>query len=432
VSPTLPRLPLAPDPLRRIHVRRDLAAITTVAEEAEPTAGGMTEESIEKIWQSALSLYRSGAHPAVAVCVRRNGVVVLDRAVGHARGNGPKDDRDTPKVAATPGTPFVVYSIAKAITAIVVHLLDERGVLHIGDRVAEYIPDYGCHGKEGVTIAQVLAHRSGVPSLPREAIDLDRIGDPDFILEHLCAAKPSTRPGRNLSYHATSGGFILAEVVRRATNGRDIRQVLEAEILDPLGFRWNSYGVRPEDIDAVAKDELTGPPMLPPLSTLLTRALGLPLDELVALTTDPRFLTAIVPAANIVTTANELSRFFELLRCGGLLDGKRILEPRTIRRALTEQSHLEVDLSLGFPTRFSLGLMLGAKRLSLYGFDTDEAFGHLGFTNMMGWADPERAISVGVITSGKPALYPEMHRFYGLLTRITKESPKAPAGERAF
>ena len=431
MSPTLPRLPLAPDPLRRVHVRRDLAAITTVADEAPAADGGMTDENVEKIWKAGLSLYRSGAHPAVAVCVRREGVVVLDRAIGHARGNGPKDDKDTPKVAATPETPFVVYSIAKAITAIVVHLLDERGALHIGDRVAEYIPEYGANGKEAVTIAQVLAHRSGVPSLPRSAIDLDRIDDPDFILEHLCAAKPSTRPGRVLAYHATSGGFILAEVVRRAT-GKDIREVLEAEILRPLGFRWTSYGVRPEDIDAVARDELTGPAMLPPLSTLLTRALGLPLDQLVALTTDPRFLTAIVPAANVVTTANELSRFFELLRRGGELDGKRILEPRTIRRALTEQSHLEVDLSLGFPTRFSLGLMLGAKRLSLYGFDTDEAFGHLGFTNMMGWADPERAISVGVMTSGKPALYPELHRFYGLLSRITKESPKADPADRAF
>ena len=429
MSPTLPRIPLAPDPLRRIHVKRDLDSITTIGAEANPAEAGMTRDGVEKIWKAALSLYRSGVHPAITVCVRRNGIVVLDRAVGHARGNGPKDDKDTPRVLASPETPFVVYSISKAITAFVVHLLDERGALHIGDPVAEYIPEYATHGKETITIAQVLAHRAGVPSLPREAIDLDRLGEPGFMLGHLTAAKPSTRPGRTLAYHATSGGFILAEVVRRAT-GKDIRQVLQEEILAPLGFRWTNYGVAPEDIDAVARDELTGPPMLPPFSNLLTRALGLPLDELVELTVDPRFLTAIVPAANVVTTANELSRFFEVMRRGGELDGTRILEPRTIRRALTEQSHLEVDLSLGFPTRFSLGLMLGAKRLSLYGFDTDEAFGHLGFTNMMGWADPERAISAAVMTSGKPALYPELHRFYGLLSRITKEAPKSD--ERHF
>lgn len=431
MSPTLPRLPLAPDPLRRIRVPRDLDAITTVGTEHDPADAGMTPENVERIWQAARSLYRSGAHPAVTVCVRRNGVVVLDRAIGHATGNGPKDGADTPKTLATPETPFITYSISKAITAFVIHQLDERGELHIGDAVAEYIPAYAKNGKEGITIAQVLAHRSGVPNLDRSAFDLDRLADDAFVLELLCDARPSHRPGRMLAYHATSGGFILGAVVKAVT-GKDIRQVLAEGTLAPLGLRWMNYGVAPEDIPLLARDELTGPAMLPPLSTLLTRALGLPLDKLVKMTTDPRFVTGIVPAANVVATANELSRYFEVMRRGGELDGVRILEPRTIRRALTEQSHLEVDLSLGFPTRFGLGLMLGAKRVSLYGFDTDEAFGHLGFTNMMGWADPERALSAAVMTSGKPALYPELHRFYGLLSRITRESPKADPDDRAF
>ena len=55
----------------------------------------------------------------------------------------------------------------------------------------------------------------------------------------------------------------------------------------------------------------------------------------------------------VMTTAHELSRFFEIMRRGGELDGVRVLEPETIATALTEQSHLELDLSLGFPTRFS-------------------------------------------------------------------------------
>ena len=46
--------------------------------------------------------------------------------------------------------------------------------------------------------------------------------------------------------------------------------------------------------------------------------------------------------------------------------------------------------------------MLGAQLLSLYGRDTQHAFGHLGFTNMLAWADPERAISVAVLNNGKP------------------------------
>ena len=249
--------------------------------------------------------------------------------------------------------------------------------------------------------------------------------------EVLSSASPFAKPGRYLAYHAVSGGFILGEVVHAAT-GKDIRAVLAEEFLDPLGFRWTNYGVAPADTGRVATNYVTGPPTAPPLSNLLSRALGVSLDSLVELTNDPRFLTGIVPAANTITTAWELSRFFEVMRCGGELDGVRVIETDTIRRALEERSHLEVDLSLGYPTRFSYGLMLGARVVSLYGLDTQHAFGHLGFTNMLAWADPERAISVAVLNSGKPIVYPEIYRFLGTMQNITSVMPKVSKSDRAL
>jgi CubicO group peptidase (beta-lactamase class C family) len=426
--PSLPRLPGVPDPLRRIRIDSDVDSVTTVGPEDQRAASGLDEHAIAEIWESAVELYRSGVHPAVQVCVRRNGAVALDRAIGHARGNGPDDHEDSEKVRATPATPFLIYSGSKAITAFVVHLLHERGALDIEARVADYIPGYAAHGKGEVTIAHVLAHRAGVPNLPPEAFDLDRALDREFIVRTLCDAKPFAKPGRFLAYHAVSGGFILGEVIHRAT-GKDIRAVLEAEIRGPLGFRWNDYGVKPSDISAVALNYVTGPPTMPPLSQLMTRALGVGFDELVELSNDERFLTAVVPAANIVSTANELSRFYDLFRQGGELDGIRVMRPDTVRRAITEQSRLEVDLSLGFPTRFGYGLMLGAQLLSLYGRDTQHAFGHLGFTNMLAWADPERALACAVMTNGKPTLYPELPRFYLLMQKITSCAPKIPGSQ---
>jgi len=429
--PSVPRLPFVPDPLRRIHVPRDVESVTTVGEEADADEGGMGADAVERIWKDAVSWYRSGVHPAIQVCVRREGAVVLDRAIGHARGNGPKDPQDAEKELATPATPFTLYSAAKALTAFVVHMLHERGLLDIDLPVCEYIPEYDRHNKGEITVGQVLAHRAGVPNLPREALDLDRIGDREWLVGILCDAKPFAKPGRHLAYHAVSGGFILGEIVWRVT-GKNIREVLAKEILAPLGFRWTNYGVAPEDVEKVALNYVTGPPTLPPLSTLLTRALGGPLDDLVAASNDDRFVTGIVPSANTVTTANELSRFYELMRRGGEMDGVRVVKPGTIRHALTEQSHLELDFSLGFPTRFSYGLMLGAARISLYGADTQHAFGHLGFTNILSWADPERALSAAVITNGKPIIYPEVARFPGLMQRITNEAPKTDLSAIAF
>ncbi len=419
----LPRLPGVPDVFHRVRVPSDLEAVTTRGVEEEPQAGGLDAATVERIWEGAVGLYRSGVHPGLSLCVRRQGRVVIDRGIGHARGNGPNAPADGPKLPMTPGTPACIFSASKAVTAMVIHKLDERGLLHIGDRVSEYIPEYAQNGKEGTTIAHVLAHRAGVASMPKEALDLERIRDQEFIMRAICEARPSIRPGRILAYHAVSGGYILGEIVSRVT-GKSVREVLAEEILDPLGFRWGNYGVAPGDVDEVALNYVTGPPLIPPLSTLVKRVLGNPLDRVVELSNDERFLTAVVPSASVITTANELSRFFEIFRARGELDGVRVMEERTIRRALTEQSHLEIDFSLLFPTRFSYGLMLGAKVVSLYGRDTDLAFGHLGLINIMGWADPERAISVGLITTGKAIVYPELPRFYGLMQRIASEVPK--------
>ncbi len=413
-----------PDPFRRARIPRDLDAVTTVAPEQSPEDVGLTPEGIGRIWDAVRSLYRSGIHPAIALCVRRHGAVVLDRAIGHARGNGPADAKTADKELATPETPFGIFSASKGTTATLIHLLDERGVLHIGDPIAEYLPRFAENGKANITINHLLSHRAGLAVLPKEAFDLDRIDDWEFQRELMYAARPTSRAGKRQAYHAVSGGSILGEVVREVT-GKSIRDVLAAEILGPLGFRWMNYGVDPEDVPRVALNYPTGPVLPPPLSTFLTRALGgIHPDAATRMSNDPRFLTSVLPAASGVSTANELGRFYELLLRGGELDGVRVMEARTIRRARVEQSHLEVDLSLGLPIGFSRGYMLGGKVFSLFGPDTEQAFGHLGWINILGWADPARDISVGMITTGKAALYPEVGRWWQVMNRIGKECSK--------
>lgn len=427
----LRKLPLIPDPLGRIDVPDDLGPITTVADEVAAERVGLTERQVKRIWSAARGLFRSGVHPALQLCVRRHGEIVINRAIGHARGNGPADDPDTPKVLATTETPFCVFSTSKGVTAMVIHLLHERGALSIFDKVTDYIPQYAAHGKGETTIAHVLAHRAGVPSIPAELLEFEQLQDREWVAQALSDAKPFAKPGTLLAYHAVSGGFILGEIVQCAT-GKTIREVLAEEILDPLGFRWGNYGVDEADVGEVGLNYVTGPRLLPPVSTLTKRALGRPFGEVVEMSNDPGFLASVIPSANVMTNADELSRFFEIFRAGGELDGVRIVEPETIARALTEQSRLEIDLTLGFPTRFSYGLMLGAKVISPFGLDTDLAFGHLGLINIMGWADRERGISCGLITSGKALIYPEVVRFFGVMQRIASEVPKLDASERPF
>jgi CubicO group peptidase (beta-lactamase class C family) len=403
----------------RCRVPDSLEEVTTIRaeREVEPRAAGVEPEAVDRIWRAVERLYRTGIHPAIQLCVRRRGRVLVDRAIGHARGNGPNDPPGAKKKLARPETPFNIYSASKAITAMVIHWLDQRNLLRLDDPVCEYVPEFGRNGKESITIRHVLTHRAGIPNVPPEAMDLDLLERPDEIVELLCDAKPTSIPGRQLAYHAISGGFVLGEVARRAS-GKDIRTLLDQHILTPLGFRWMRYGVAKRDIGKVAINYVTGPPQLPLIPIALRRALGVAHEEVVRMSNDPRFLLGVVPAGNVVTTADELSRFYQVLLNGGEMNGVRVFEPLTIRRATTEQSYLEFDLTLAVPVRYGMGLMLGGSWLSFFGPDTEHAYGHLGFTNIVSWADPQREIAAALMTSGKPLVYPQLYYVYDILRQI--------------
>ena len=61
-------------------------------------------------------------------------------------------------------------------------------------------------------------------------------------------------------YHALTWGPLMREIVYAAT-GKDIREILATEILDPLGFRWTNFGVAKEDVPLVAPSHATGKPV---------------------------------------------------------------------------------------------------------------------------------------------------------------------------
>jgi len=424
----------------RAPVPRDIDSVTTIrAEEEVPAhAVGGDDRELEKVWELVQGLYRSGIHPALQICIRRHGEVVMHRSIGYARGNGPGDPPDARKVVVTPETPFNVFSAAKAVTATLIHLLDERDLLHVDDAVCDYIPEFARHGKHRIAIKHLLNHRAGIATLPREAMQLDTLNDPASLLEMICNLRPTSRPGGPLAYHAVSAGFVLAEIVQRIT-GKDIRRVMREQIVDPLGMRWTNYGVATRDLNHVAHSYFTGAHILPPVSNMIAGLLGVSMQQAVTMSNDPRFLSAAIPSANIVTTANELSLFYQMLLNGGELGGTRILDPRTVRRATAEQSWMEPDRKLLAPIRYSQGFMLGARYVSVFGPDSDKAFGHIGLTNIIGWADPERQIAGALMTSGKPLVYPELWSWYTIpwqvgtalgkteKRRARKSSAKGPA-----
>lgn len=387
-----------------IRVPKDLSPLMQVipGQEIDPQDVGLTAHQRDLIWAGVENLYRTGISPAITFCLRKGGKVVLNRSLGHRRGNGPNDRPETPKELAHPDTPMCLFSASKVVTAMLIHKLAEEHTLDLLAPVAHYLPAFGVNGKQHITTAHVLSHRSGIPTIQGD-FDTNLLFDTPAVVDVLFQAKPMSRSGHRAAYHAVTGGYILGELIREIT-GKDAREYLQELVTTPLGMKHFNYGLAPEYRGTEAIGYATGIKPVGPVDWFLQNALGGDLDTVVNLSNDPRFMDIICPAGNIFATADEACRFFEMLMRGGELDGVRIFDPLTIKRATLEAGKPQFDGTLLMPLRYSHGMMLGANPVGLYGPMTGKAFGHLGFSNIFCWADPERDISVSLLTSGKPVI----------------------------
>ena len=396
-----------------------LEAVTTIGHEAP-------HDATEVLWDAVVALYRTGVHPAIQVCIRHRGEVVLHRSIGYARGVAPGrpiDDSDV--VPVDLDTPINLFSAAKAVTTMVMHKLEEQGVLSLDDRVADHVPGFARHGKGHITIRQVLTHRAGIPSLPSHAFDLDLLADPERVVQMVCDLEPTRAAGGAPAYHAITGGFVMEAVARSAT-GHSLRELLRTEVKEPLGLQWFDYGVAPDEVDQVADNVITGFPLTPLMSRHFCRLLGRGWEEVIGLSNDPRFLSGVIPSGNVIVTADSAAAFYQCLVDGGALDGTRVFEPETIARAVADDTGggVSLDRMIGMPFRYGdAGFMHGTDTVSLYGWNHPRAFGHVGMSNSFTWADPDRELVVALLTTGKPILGTHLLALPRVISEIHRSFP---------
>jgi CubicO group peptidase (beta-lactamase class C family) len=418
--------------MRLSAIPRDLDAVTRIdtKKEVDPASVGMSQADVDRIWDHVIRVYRTGVHPAITINLRRRGRIVMARSIGHARGNGPDDGPDSVRVLASPDTPMCMFSASKAITALLMHMLAEEGLVDLADPVTRYAPEFGRKGKGAITLQQILAHRGGIPGLPR-GTPLDVLWDEDQTWALLCDAEPIMTDGSKLAYHAITGGFVLERVLRTVT-GAGIDAYLERRIRKPMGMRYFTYGARPEVLGQLALNYATGPRQGPLLGAVIKRALGTDMEAIASLSNEPRYHEAIIPAANLVASAEEVSAFFQMMLDGGAWGRRRVCAPETIAGAVRATGGRAFDRTLMLPMRYSAGLMLGDEPFGLWGPHSGEAFGHVGLINKFAWADPQREISVAILSSGILLVAHHLAPFAGLIRGIGTRVPRTPgeAGAR--
>lgn len=305
------------------------------------------------------------------LCVLRDGQVVLDRAVG-----------------CRPDAEFLIFSAGKPFTALLVHLLAERGELSLDDRVAAYWPQFGQRGKDTITIRQVLQHRAGLPVARSLVADALVMTDWQRAVRRIELARPRWTPGQVPAYHVISYGFILGELVRRVT-GTPVQDVLAAELLEPLGLRDTHLGL-PDGLWSRRVPIRGRGPAARVTQVFFNRRAA---------------RHAVVPAASVSSTARDLARFYQALLLGGELDGVRVLNPATIDEARRPSSDGEVDRFVGLPIRWSQGFQLGGPgsdptvNRPMGRLSSPETFGHNGSDCCVAWADPARRLVVVYLTN---------------------------------
>jgi CubicO group peptidase (beta-lactamase class C family) len=325
-------------------------------------------------------LVASGAERGLQVAAYLGGEPVVDVAAGVA-------DAATGR-PVEPSTLFYNWSIGKGATATLVHRLVDAGQIDFDTRVAQVWPEFAQHGKQAVTVRQVLDHTAGVPGLPA-GVTVDDVCSWKTMTTALEDAEPWWEPGTQVGYHAYTFGYLCGEIVRRVTS-RELGDVLEdltAAIGCPGEIR---YGMRetsglavledaPSDVDwSQMADDL---PMFraAPLSVLPTAALG----------ADRRMLAADIPAGAKVT-----SRAMARLYAGwlGEVDGARVVSAARLADASTVSSS-GPDQVYGGDCAMSLGFALG---LPWADAGAPRAFGMAGAGGSWAGADPERGVAVAV------------------------------------
>ena len=341
----------------------------------------MTSDVQARVQEALDRRVESGVERGVQVAVYHRGQQVVDAVAGVA---DPTTGRPV-----TSETPFYNFSICKAAASTVVHILVERGLFAYDTPIVDLWPEFGAHGKQNVTVRHALNHSAGVPGIPLDTT-MEDLCDWDRMCAAIAAEKLWWEPGTQIGYHAYTLGYILGEVVRRAT-GRRISQVLLEQVSGPLGVGGELYfGMPRSEQHRLARLEDAGAPaempQLPP-DLPMFRAAPPTLFPTAAMGNRPDILAADIPAGG-KTSARAIARMYAALL--GPVDGVRLLTPERLREA-TRVSMTGVDQVFGMPTTWALGYSVGVPGAEPR--DPETAFGIGGVGGSFAYGDTATGIA---------------------------------------
>lgn len=343
---------------------------------ASPQELGLDPAKLERACGIIDGHIAAGFHPGAQLAVARHGRLATYRCFGHAMLD--------PAHAVGETTLFPLFSNTKVITAAAVWTLVEDGRLRFTDRVAEHVPGFDAHGKQGVTVAHLLTHQAGFPAAE---VAPACFTDHQLLRQTVCDFRLDWPPGSRLSYHRMSAHWVIAVLIEALT-GADYRDEIRKRVIAPLGLADEIVLGLPESEDRrrslmySPKQDDRWPPD--------------------AIEATPHFRRAGIPGAGGYATARAMAVFYQMMAQGGIWRGTRIVSPRMIDYVTRDFTGDMVDDDMGYPMHRGLGPFCRGHSLTVRGLGAiahPRTFGHSGVGTSYCWADPTSGVSFAFLSN---------------------------------
>eukprot|EP01045_Picozoa_sp_COSAG04_P023425 COSAG04_NODE_2780_length_3594_cov_5.982546_3_plen_452_part_00 len=410
---------------------------------ARPEDVGVSAAALQQLFEAAEAQVLAGHIDSCSVAVARHGRLAGAAAFG-------VDPHGRP---VTTSSLLQIYSSTKAVVAAAAWQLIDRGALSPSARVAELFPEFGENGKEDVSVEQLLTFTAGLPpaeggdGMEEQRAKMLRLGTTEGRVAALRELRLVAPPGERYGY-CPWAPYAVAECIERAT-GRDFREYIRAELLEPMGLRDVYCGgereVHHHFVDSVAVGVDAAPAVY---------------GTTVPLMNEPAVQAAMAPGGGMLCSASELALFYQPLLRGGAVagrDGPPLISPDTLAQATTvhtDERHFEelgggaarlptlrgwmVEVAGDDTVHLPPGLRAsdgvhgmggtadgmegetpGKVLRGCFGYSNSAAtFGHNGAGGQAGWGDPATGISFAFLTNtfSEPAEEPRKKRVVDLAT----------------
>jgi CubicO group peptidase (beta-lactamase class C family) len=367
---------------------------------------------------------------AVAL-VLRDGQPVYERAVGWS-------DKEAGR-RMTMETIFRIASQTKAVTSVAILSLVEEGKIGLNDPVSRFIAPFAkttvavrqegsvtfVPAKRPITIRDLLTHTAGIsygtqsdvaslyeakglgPAAGFGWYTADKNEPICETMERLASLPFSAQPGEAWVYGYNTD--VLGCVVERVS-GMALDEFVRTRITDPLGMKDTRFFLSTDERDRLAVLYGNGNDGRIARSPAGARGQGDYVDG-------PR--RSFAGGAGLLSTARDYARFLEMIRHGGVLEGTRILAPRTVELMTTNQvGSLHSTTGLGFGLGFQTTDRYGAN-----GFDSEGAFGWGGAYGTLYRVDPDARLVIVLMIQLLPNTTDLREKFPTLVYQALVESP---------